>query len=51
VRLLLLAAGIEAFWSGSAIPSIVKHAVGVTLFILVWGYLLFGGRGARQVAR
>jgi uncharacterized membrane protein SpoIIM required for sporulation len=45
--MLLMAAGIEAFWSGSAIPSAVKRLVGVTLFVLVWGYLLLGGRGAR----
>ncbi len=44
--MLLMAAGIEAFWSGSAIPSVVKRALGVTLFVLVWGYLLLGGRGA-----
>ncbi len=45
--MLLMAAGIEAFWSGSSIPSVVKRVVGVTLFVLVWGYLLFGGRGER----
>ena len=45
--MLLMAAGIEAFWSGSTIPSGVKRAVGATLFVLVWGYLLVGGRGVR----
>ena len=43
--MLLMAAGIEAFWSGSALSADVKRAVGVALFVLVWGYLLLAGRG------
>jgi uncharacterized membrane protein SpoIIM required for sporulation len=45
--MLLMAAGIEAFWSGSALPSIVKRAVGGTLFVLFWAYLIVGGRRVR----
>ncbi len=43
--MLLMAASIEGFWSGSSIPSGVKRAVGATLFVLVMGYLLVAGRG------
>ena len=48
--MLLMAAGIEAFWSGSSLPAIVKQVVGVTLFVLVWAYIVLGGRGARAEA-
>lgn len=44
--MLLMAAGIEGFWSGSTISRGVKVAVGATLFSLVLGYILFAGRGA-----
>ena len=43
--MLLMAAGIEAFWSGSPVPSVVKRAVGATLFVLVSLFLALGGRG------
>jgi uncharacterized membrane protein SpoIIM required for sporulation len=42
--MLLLAAGIEAFWSGSSIPSEVKRGVGALLWTVVLAYLLFAGR-------
>jgi uncharacterized membrane protein SpoIIM required for sporulation len=48
--MLLMAAGIEAFWSGSSLPAVVKHVVGITIFVLVWAYLVLGGRGAREEA-
>ena len=48
--MLLMAAGIEAFWSGSSVPSSVKRVVGITLFVLLWGYLLLAGRGSRREA-
>jgi uncharacterized membrane protein SpoIIM required for sporulation len=43
--MLLMAAAIEAFWSGSSAPREVKLAVGGTLFVLVFAYVLFAGRG------
>ena len=46
--MLLVAAGIEAFWSGSSVPSIVKHVVGTTAFVLVVLYLALAGRGGRR---
>jgi len=42
--MLLMAAGIEAFWSGSSVPSGVKRGVGIALFVATWAYLLFAGR-------
>lgn len=44
----LVAAFIEAFWSSSTVlPTMVKFAVGGVLWALVFGYLLFAGRGMR----
>jgi uncharacterized membrane protein SpoIIM required for sporulation len=43
--MLLGAAAIEAFWSASSVPAIVKRGVGATLFVLVCLYLALGGRG------
>ena len=45
--MLLMAAGIEAFWSGSSVPSTVKRAVGITLFVLIWAYLILAGRTSK----
>ncbi|MCZ6641955.1 MAG: stage II sporulation protein M [Gammaproteobacteria bacterium] len=43
--MLLIAAFIEAFWSSSSfVVSGVKYVVGVTLWVLVLGYLMFSGR-------
>jgi uncharacterized membrane protein SpoIIM required for sporulation len=42
--MLLMAAGIEAFWSGSSVPSGVKRGVGAAMFVVVMAYLAFGGR-------
>lgn len=44
--MLLMAAAIEGFWSGSSIPSLVKRGVGVLLFLLVSAYIVFVGRGS-----
>jgi uncharacterized membrane protein SpoIIM required for sporulation len=49
--MLLLAAGIEAFWSGSSVPSEIKRGVGAVLWTLVLGYLLLAGRTKRKEAR
>ena len=39
-----IAAGIEGFWSGHDFPPSVKYPVGIGLWILVIGYLVFSGR-------
>lgn len=44
--MLLMAAAIEAFWSGSGVPREVKMAVGGTLFVLVMLYICLAGRQA-----
>ena len=46
--MLLLAAAIEAFWSGSSAPREVKLAVGGTLFLLVVAYVLLAGRDSDE---
>jgi uncharacterized membrane protein SpoIIM required for sporulation len=45
--MLLLAAAVEAFWSGGGAPSGVKYGVGAFGWILVALYLGLAGRGAR----
>jgi len=45
--MLLMAAGIEAFWSGSSVPSSVKRVVGAVLWSIVLSYLLLVGRRKR----
>ena len=42
--MLLMAACIEGFWSGSSAPREVKIGVGATLFLLTLFYIVFGGR-------
>ena len=42
--MLLMAAGIEGFWSASSTPRMVKLGIGGTLFLLVAFYILFAGR-------
>ena len=44
--MLVMAAGIEAFWSASSTPRSVKLAVGGTLFLLVVAYVLVAGHRA-----
>jgi uncharacterized membrane protein SpoIIM required for sporulation len=46
--MLLMAAAVEGFWSGSSVPAAIKQAVGATLFVVVLGYLAFAGRGVRD---
>ncbi len=43
--MLLIAAGLEGFWSGSSVPSGIKRAFGLTMLLLVMTYLGFAGRG------
>ncbi len=46
--MLVMAAGIEAFWSASSTPRPIKLAVGAALLVLVAAYIVFGGRGIRR---
>ena len=43
--MLMVAAVIEAFWSPAPIPPIFKYVVGAVLWVLVFLYLAFAGRG------
>ncbi|MCA9588571.1 MAG: stage II sporulation protein M [Myxococcales bacterium] len=43
--MLVFAAGLEAFWSASSLPAVVKLSVGAALFVLVALYLTLAGRG------
>ena len=42
--MLLIAAGIEGFWSASSVPELVKRLVGIANFLLVGSYILLAGR-------
>lgn len=42
--MLLVAAGIEGFWSASSVSSDIKRSVGAALAVLVLAYLLLAGR-------
>lgn len=44
MAMLLLAAGLEAFWSGSAVGLETKYAIGATLWLLVFAYFALAGR-------
>jgi putative Ca2+/H+ antiporter (TMEM165/GDT1 family) len=43
--MLLMAAGIEAYWSSSALSSTVKRSLGAGLFLAVALYMTLVGRG------
>jgi len=45
IVLLLVAAAIEGFWSGTDMPTAVKVAFGLLQAVIVSVWLLFGGRG------
>jgi len=45
--MLVVAAFIEAFWSSSGLPSLVKYSVAAALWLLVIAYLGLAGRGGR----
>ena len=47
--MLVMAAGIEAFWSASSTPRTVKLGVGGSLFLLVVAYVLVAGRDGPAV--
>jgi uncharacterized membrane protein SpoIIM required for sporulation len=43
--MLVVAAGLEGYWSPSAISSSVKFTVGLTSWVFVYAWLLLAGRG------
>ena len=45
--MLFMAAGIEAFWSASSVPSLVKRSIGGVLFVVVVLFLALVGRDQR----
>jgi uncharacterized membrane protein SpoIIM required for sporulation len=49
--MLCVAAGIEAYWSPSSIPSGIKRAVGLGLFVLLGLAMMILGRGEKEDAR
>lgn len=49
--MLLIAAGIEGFWSGSAVSDTIKRSVGLACFLLVMLYLVLAGRGGDEEAQ
>ncbi|MGH7328628.1 MAG: stage II sporulation protein M [Polyangiaceae bacterium] len=47
--MLFIAASIEAFWSASSAPDIVKRTSGAIALALVLVYLVLGGRGGNEI--
>lgn len=47
--MLFMAAGLEAFWSGSSVSRDIKHLFGATVLFVVMAYLVFFGRNFRRV--
>jgi uncharacterized membrane protein SpoIIM required for sporulation len=43
--MLLIAAGIEAFWSPRDLPLTIKYSVGIANWVIVIAYFLLAGRG------
>ncbi|NNJ27296.1 stage II sporulation protein M [Alienimonas chondri] len=43
--MLVIAAGLEAFWSPAPIAPAIKYAVGASLWVAVFAWLLLAGRG------
>ena len=48
--LVLLAAFVEGFWSASGAPRELKYIVGIALWLVLAGWLLFAGRGRTDEA-
>ncbi|MFT4925290.1 MAG: putative membrane protein SpoIIM required for sporulation [Phenylobacterium sp.] len=45
ILMLLMAAFLEAFWSSnSALPALVKYAIGTVLWLAIFGYFTFAGK-------
>ncbi len=49
--MLAVAALIEGYFSPMAIPHAIKYVVGSMLWVIVYVYLMYGGRGGIEVAR
>jgi uncharacterized membrane protein SpoIIM required for sporulation len=49
IVMLLLAAGLEAFWSASPTPAMVKYIVGGILWLIVIVYFALAGRSRRRI--
>lgn len=47
----LVAAAIEGFWSAQPLPPMVKYVTGITLWVVVIGYLAFAGRRVGKVRK
>jgi len=45
--MLLMAAGIEAYWSSSSLSATVKRSIGAVMFVLVMLYMVLVGRGQK----
>ena len=48
--MLAVAALLEAYWSPAPIPAVFKYAVGACLWLLVFAYIAFAGRGGEREA-
>ena len=48
MAMLLLAAGLEAFWSAGAAPASVKFTIGSALWLAVLAYFVLAGRGRNR---
>ena len=48
--MLTVAAVLEAYWSPAPIPAAIKYAVGGMLWLLVFAYIAFAGRGGEWEA-
>ena len=46
--MLLMAAGIEAYFSSSSLPATVKRSLGASVFVAVLGYMTLVGRSPRE---
>lgn len=51
VVMLLIAAAIEAFWSPSRLSNSTKFVVGTVLWVVVFAYFVFAGRGNQDTAQ
>ncbi|MCC5866007.1 MAG: stage II sporulation protein M [Wenzhouxiangella sp.] len=50
IAMLVLAAGLEAFWSASPAPAAIKYVVGGLLWLVVLAYFSLAGRGSTSRA-
>lgn len=48
--MLAVAALLEAYWSPAPIPAVFKYTVGAVLWLLVFAYITFAGRGGKAAS-